>query len=146
MRQEVPAREEIRSGGSAAQMRSKRGSGKGLIFSVPGTVRRCRKGLECLAWSGLQLLGVRLIAKIRKIGVEKGLRRTHRPRRAWMWCWPWGRREAGRSGLAGDQAAEGPDGSARRSGGGGLKRQRRALREENRSRGYPISDSAGVHV
>ena len=48
MRQEVPAGEEIRSGGSAAQMRSKRGSGKGLIFSVPGTVRRCRKGLECL--------------------------------------------------------------------------------------------------
>lgn len=43
----------------------KRGSGKGLIFSVPGIIRRCRKGLECLAGSGLQLLGVHLI-------VEKG--------------------------------------------------------------------------
>lgn len=44
---------------------------------------------------------------------------------------------------AGDQAAEGPDGSARRSGGGGLKRQRRALREENRSQGYPILTQPG---
>ena len=117
----------------------KRGSGKGLIFSVPGIIRRCRKGLECLAGSGLQLLGVHLI-------VEKGLRRTRRPRRAGMWCWPWGRREAGRSGQAGDQMAEGPDGSAQRSGGGGLKQRRRALREENRSNDYPFSDSTGIHV
>lgn len=141
VRQEVPAGEEIRSGGSAAQMRSKRGSGKGLIFSVPGTVRRCRKGLECLAWSGLQLLGVRLIAVWRKAWEghtdtgELGCGAGHG-----------GRREAGWSGLAGDQAAEGPDGSAQRSGGGGLKRQRRVLREENRSKDYPFSDSAGVHV
>lgn len=92
------------------------------------------------------MVGFTAFGSLSDCRVEKGLRRTHRLRRAWMWCWPWGRREAGRSGLAGDQAAEGPDGSARRSGGGGLKRQRRALREENRSSGYPISDSAGVHV
>ena len=115
----------------------KTGSGKGLIFSVPGIIRRYRKGLECLAGSGLQLLGVRLI-------VEKGLRRKRRPRR--VGCWPWGHREAGRSGQAGDQTAEGPDGSAQRSGGGGLKRRRRALREENRSNDYPFSDSTGIHV
>lgn len=48
------------------QVRLKRGSGQGLTLSVPGAIRRCRKGLEGLAGSGLQLLGVRLIAVWRK--------------------------------------------------------------------------------
>lgn len=48
------------------QVRLKRGSGQGLTLNVLGAIRRCRKGLEGLAGSGLPLWGVHLIAVWRK--------------------------------------------------------------------------------
>ena len=118
------------------QVRLKRGSGQGLTLSVPGAIRRCRKGLEGLAGSGFC--------------VKKSVRRRRRGGRA-------NAGELGRgAGCGGAEKqdrqdgwrsnGEPPGGLAHRSGGGGLKGQRRALRGENRSSDHPCTDSTGIHI